>query len=397
MKRSHTLIALALTVASLAYATTAIAAVKPGTVCKKAESTSTSGNMKYTCIKSGKKLIWNKGVLIPAPTPVVTPSASASPSPSPSPTQTPEPFQPTSLDDLIAHPESMSYWAWKKSAAKIAGAKDAGPTVIIHAGPNTTIPTTKTLDAIVATTRLYSGFTTPSTIHAIYYNMQDIAWAQSEFAKYALRPSGAEAARQCQTAKTCWGALAEIDMKGNGILFMASGVADSNHTNGTLEAHEYTHTIQATQFVGTNKAENTYCCIKSYLPYWAVEGGAEFAQAAAMFPHSYADYLVERAWDTDEFVSNREGKFTLDWIKSYLDTSTYTVWNDPANNWRMYDVGFLINEALVAIKGPDVSMQINKDVANGMNWSQAFEKNMDISWADALPKLAVAIKAQLKS
>ena len=53
----------------------ATAAPKPGTACKKAGQTSTSAGIKYTCIKSGKKLVWNKGVAIkkaepaPAPTP----------------------------------------------------------------------------------------------------------------------------------------------------------------------------------------------------------------------------------------------------------------------------------------------------------------------------------------
>jgi hypothetical protein len=51
------------------------AAPKAGTACKKAGQTSTSAGIKYTCIKSGKKLVWNKGVAIkkaepaPAPTP----------------------------------------------------------------------------------------------------------------------------------------------------------------------------------------------------------------------------------------------------------------------------------------------------------------------------------------
>ncbi len=53
----------------------ATAAPKPGTACKKAGQTSTSAGIKYTCIKSGKKLVWDKGVAIkkaepaPAPTP----------------------------------------------------------------------------------------------------------------------------------------------------------------------------------------------------------------------------------------------------------------------------------------------------------------------------------------
>ena len=53
------------------------AAVKAGSACPKLNSTSTSGGYKYTCIKSGKKLIWSKGVKIPTPTPTPTPTPMA--------------------------------------------------------------------------------------------------------------------------------------------------------------------------------------------------------------------------------------------------------------------------------------------------------------------------------
>ena len=62
---------------------TATAAVKPGTTCKKLGQISTSAEFKYTCIKSGKKLVWSKGVgtkIAPATAPSPTsPSASANP------------------------------------------------------------------------------------------------------------------------------------------------------------------------------------------------------------------------------------------------------------------------------------------------------------------------------
>ena len=57
---------------------TATAAVKPGTACKKLGQISTSAGIKYTCIKSGKKLLWNKGI----GTKSASPSAPASSSPS---------------------------------------------------------------------------------------------------------------------------------------------------------------------------------------------------------------------------------------------------------------------------------------------------------------------------
>jgi hypothetical protein len=48
-----------------------------GTKCTKLNSKKTVANIKYTCVKSGNKLVWNKGILL-------KPSASASPKPIPS-------------------------------------------------------------------------------------------------------------------------------------------------------------------------------------------------------------------------------------------------------------------------------------------------------------------------
>lgn len=76
---------------------------KPGATCSKLGTSQTYKGKKFTCIKSGKKLVWNKGVSIiriqpsPAvsptqtPTPVSSPSSSPSISPSPSSTPTPSP------------------------------------------------------------------------------------------------------------------------------------------------------------------------------------------------------------------------------------------------------------------------------------------------------------------
>ena len=71
----------------------ATAAVKPGTKCAKQGQTSTSAGIKYTCVKSGKKLVWNKGVSVkaaakPELNPVVKP---VEPKPTSTPTSTPTP------------------------------------------------------------------------------------------------------------------------------------------------------------------------------------------------------------------------------------------------------------------------------------------------------------------
>ena len=76
-------------VASLLLNGTAQAAIKPGTKCLKAGAFSTSAGKKFTCIKSGKNLVWNKGVLIKKPT-AITPEINK-PTPEPTPSATPKP------------------------------------------------------------------------------------------------------------------------------------------------------------------------------------------------------------------------------------------------------------------------------------------------------------------
>jgi len=65
----------------IAPSTHTFAAVKAGGACSKLNTTSIAGSKKFTCIKSGKKLIWNKGVavasksttpIVEIPDPVVT-------------------------------------------------------------------------------------------------------------------------------------------------------------------------------------------------------------------------------------------------------------------------------------------------------------------------------------
>jgi hypothetical protein len=54
------------------------AAPTPGNSCKKVGLTATASGKKYTCVKAGSKLVWNKGVVVPVipkPIPVMDPPA----------------------------------------------------------------------------------------------------------------------------------------------------------------------------------------------------------------------------------------------------------------------------------------------------------------------------------
>lgn len=111
------------------------AAVKAGAKCTKAGATSVSAGKKYTCVKSGTKLVWNKGVTVkaaakpdlnpvfkpvePTPTPPPSPSATPTPTPSPTPTKTVSPDeiggQSCTTENLRIRNSIDEFWCWKDS------------------------------------------------------------------------------------------------------------------------------------------------------------------------------------------------------------------------------------------------------------------------------------------
>ena len=88
----------------------ASAAVKAGGSCTKVKATTISNGYKYTCVKSGKKLVWSKGVK------VVT--ASPTPAPSTSPTAV---IEPAAVSAPVSQCEIKETSAVRNSVSKAAG------------------------------------------------------------------------------------------------------------------------------------------------------------------------------------------------------------------------------------------------------------------------------------
>ncbi len=99
MKKSISLLAI-FALALLAISHPVSSAAKkpvPGATCTKLKATQVFKGKKYTCIKSGKKLVWNKGVSV-----VTTPT----PTPTPSPTKVGY-----TMDQVRANNSSSSCWS----------------------------------------------------------------------------------------------------------------------------------------------------------------------------------------------------------------------------------------------------------------------------------------------
>ena len=124
---------LSLSIAPISHAKAPVA----GATCSKLKATQIFQGKRFTCIKSGKKLVWNKGVTIrvtatptpkpsatptptptpsvteslsPTPTPTPTPSTSPTPTPKPTPTPSPTPAGYT-MDQVKANNSSAKCWS----------------------------------------------------------------------------------------------------------------------------------------------------------------------------------------------------------------------------------------------------------------------------------------------
>ena len=90
---------------------------KPGEKCSKVGATQSFKGKKYTCVKIGKKLVWNSGVSTKAPNPNTTPTPT--PSSSPAPTQAASANnlnnQPCINENEVVRNSEGEFWCQKKS------------------------------------------------------------------------------------------------------------------------------------------------------------------------------------------------------------------------------------------------------------------------------------------
>jgi hypothetical protein len=111
------IIAAAITTALFSSSFTPLASAatnpKAGATCTKVGKTAIYRGKKFTCVKSGKKLIWNKGVVVlvvkpsPTPMPIKTPITTPSPTPSMPPLATPTPSA-SSTPSIAPSPSATS-------------------------------------------------------------------------------------------------------------------------------------------------------------------------------------------------------------------------------------------------------------------------------------------------
>jgi hypothetical protein len=410
------------------------ASVKAGAKCTKAGITATASGKKFTCIKSGKRLVWNKGVAIkaapkpnlnpvlkpveptPAPTPVVTPAPTPiTPTPSPAPSVVPlptpvptptvtfiPPSEPRNFADVESDYASVAYWAWKKSADKINSSSSTIKDYEIFIGPNSGILNANPRVATEITSRLFAGFAQPSKLTTVSFSFADSNWAQAKLEELIDDPAqmreikapnrGGDRGQTiaiCPNVERCHSASPYTNNKGRSIVlsaFTPSRIGFLTESNGDLQSHEYTHILQQHQFIGTARESNGLASLRMYIPWWLSEGGAEFAGAVSTNYQSFSDYSKARMRGVGQ-VPRRDAQ----WFEGFINPRVLDEWIQYGATGEIYNVGFVITEMFTAVKGPDAQMEIVRLLARGANMDEAFEKVFGVSWKETVPIIARVI------
>lgn len=415
------------------FATPAIAASpKAGTKCPSFGQSVIASGKKFTCLMVGSKQVWNKGVKV----------ASSSGS-----TSKPSTFKakiPISIPvvqngaitfaNALDHIDDIPMTAWQKVADLIA----ANPTPTkpitnsVHVGPNTEIVIVGGLpriqELLLRDQKLWSEFTQVSTFNLLMYNAQDEPWAEEDWKKTAAAKkyfAGATKAEVTRIAGNCQqtispgvfsgpptncGGADSTAIENTDDAILTFGLEEGNNngpfiTSGGILGHEYTHAVQAAQWIGKpssycTEQTNSAACNRSwnsnwgFSPCWLFEGLPNSVGQMSAY-ETYALYQ-----DARKNLPYGQGPTTVtDYsqasLLNYLVNQSHSTCYADGNLYRLgYTVGALTTEILTAIAGPQAVMAMYSLGAEGQDFPTAFKNVYGISWSDASTILSKVLAAE---
>jgi hypothetical protein len=372
------------------------AAVKAGSACSKVGSKSVSGGKSYTCVKSGKKLIWDKGVLVPVAKPAPTMTGSL-----------PDIAVPTSFSDLYEKRKGIAYSVWSKFNKTLSQPDVTLPPIQIYRGPNTPTYVKDPNSYFKQVVQLFPGLNLPKKIVVFYWNQRDLA----DVTKMALSIMGAENIKKhfdastgpfvrCNNDTNCdvGGALIGTD----GTAYIGIGLADTQAEaestgagNGGVEKVEFYHALQLYNYHTNSlpilsQGRNLQSV---YLPpFWLNIGGENLVNNGLSNANNYErskQFGGYKNW-ADQVVPS----FNEAWINEYLDIKNVnTRWKDSSYaSFRPHALmGAYLSEIFMSIKGPSVLLDIHERMSKKASFTDAFQEIFGVTWEQAKPELAKVI------
>ena len=397
----------------LALATPVHAATpKAGAKCTKAGITATAAGKKFTCVKSGTKLVWNKGVTVkaapkvdvkpveptPTPTPTATPTPTPTATPTPTPTATPTPtptLKDLTFSNIVENVDAIAFNVFSKFETHMATNYQSSIKVNTIVGPNTVPVNKNSADAFRIGSKIFQNFKQPDEVFAIYYTFADKEWARNQIAiRAGQNVADFQIGYSCPSAARCWDASASITLDWKAIShFGASdpgGALSPSELNGEIQIHEFTHSVS---FFQLNPIRGNYY---NLTPDWFGEGHASFAGKLGAYT-SLEQYSAHRR---QVHGGNRPQSDIKDYrpenILRFYESFSKAPEVSPIQRFYLYSLGWSTIEALAAIGGIDSPMNLFIETSKGLTFKQAFKKIYGIEWEAAAPILAEVVSKQFR-
>ena len=371
------------------------AAPKAGATCTKKNATATSAGKLYTCILSGKKLVWNKGVAVPKPTPSLTkPTAIGDPigavgsTPSPTPTPTPTPTIERKDWELIY----MRIWdelEKSQNQKSFPFEYKLGPTVNKDKAQESIAAYDKAMKIWMP---LLAGNTISPVIWTIMSEKDYTWWKQivdqqeGSSANYAWNPD-TNMLGHCQLSSNAFcgygNAFKSNTPEYKFLQYNVIGSTYNQSPNSNTVNHESVHFYQLSVVQGFPRD----------IPCWYVEG------QASLYGGALQANLV-----TDRSSSIRQRNNFKGIVRQYqakADTYTASEWVDVLKNmyqphvscssqqdYFKYALGMFVWEYLYDKYGPKVMHQVLLDFKAGKSFNESIEKELSLNLDQLNEKLA---------
>lgn len=373
-----------------ALAASAATPPKAGSSCTKLGQTQTANKVKYTCIKSGKKLVWDKGISLAKPTSSTSSATSTSPSQNSNSSPSTLPSLSSIKTDLSSPVIIAGYQAIRTSLAKLPNSSTTNIKYLIDNGIDPKVVTfMKEKINLLSRFYLYSFPTLKVTGKAYFYpnsNFDAMATILKESLDSTSRMGNIEmldskAARAKIEEGFFGGGAIGYDKSGDSIIFFYMGKNNSldQLLVQQIFVHETTHFYQR-------------AILSSMAPMtcWIREGQAVFlgmavtadteTQFADFWKYNYSFGLVANEPSMKDYYTYSEN----DWYEWLKQQETHPLFDcDP---YLYYHTGMIIWSYIYGTYGPynanDFFREISKYPIDGKlaingipqtSWKKAYE------------------------
>jgi len=347
-----TLLSIALVIAPFSQANAATA--KAGSTCTKLKATSIVKGKKFTCIKSGKKLVWDKGVMVKPPTTPIT-----------------------------KLPEDIGVQKAFEALATIAKSVIVKPTDIksVASSKVDTVSIAEIENRYSFVASFFDDLLPANTpVTLVISTNEEIEWAGSQLAKlngnsftewlnFFKNPSLSSPCGPYYSAGSN-GKTLDKRILNNYSLFGKSCPsqlpADENFK--TTVEHEWVHNVQNAVSFSFDQNLNP---VKQNMPCWFKEGQAVFYGSVLGYRNDYNGYLNVRKWNLkNDIYGNAQNRPDVSQTLQKLDESydVYRCGNDGG-----YSIGSIAVEKMVLLKGHTGVIAFMKELKNQTSWQEAFE------------------------